>query len=376
MVAQSHKKHTKLKLRESGNYAPNEIAVLGASCNVITILSQNIAEKLYKVAKIGYLDASHNTEELTSNLDQFTFNDNGSLLQNTTVSLNKFNDLARFSAYDLLLINGNHYQAKHQIVILDSLKVASIEKRINQITEINFLIKLYNDTEIFQCLKDKFPNISELPVYNINDILAISNHIKLLMKLSEPPINGLVLAGGKSVRMGTDKGLLNYNGMAQRDYAIKLLQKVLGRNSIVYLSSRIDQNINLDNIITDKFLELGPFGGICSAFMFNPNNAYLVLATDLPYINEDVLKLLISKRNPAKIATAIKGKNNQFMEPLITIWEPKAYPILLSFLAQGYSCPRKVLINSDIEILEVDDAFIRNINTPEEFNEAQKLLNR
>jgi molybdopterin-guanine dinucleotide biosynthesis protein A len=60
------------------------------------------------------------------------------------------------------------------------------------------------------------------------------------------------------------------------------------------------------------------------------------------------------------------------MEPLITIYEPKAYPILLQYLAQGYSCPRKMLINNDVEIVEVDDDLIQNINTPEEFEMALK----
>jgi molybdopterin-guanine dinucleotide biosynthesis protein A len=48
---------------------------------------------------------------------------------------------------------------------------------------------------------------------------------------------------------------------------------------------------------------------------------------------------------------------------------------LLNYLAQGYSCPRKVLINSDVEIIEVDDDLIRNINTPEEFKAAHKEIN-
>ena len=85
--------------------------------------------------------------------------------------------------------------------------------------------------------------------------------------------------------------------------------------------------------------------------------------------------MLLNRRNSAKIATAIKGKGKDFPEPLITIYEPKAYPILLQYLAQGYSCPRKMLINSDVEIIEIDDDFIRNINTPEEFELAKKELN-
>ena len=100
----------------------------------------------------------------------------------------------------------------------------------------------------------------------------------------------------------------------------------------------------------------------------------MVLATDLPFVTQELIKLLLQKRNPKKIATAIKGKSKEFVEPLITIYEPKAYPILLSYLAQGYSCPRKVLINSDVEIVEVDDALIRNVNTPEEYEKALKEI--
>jgi len=101
----------------------------------------------------------------------------------------------------------------------------------------------------------------------------------------------------------------------------------------------------------------------------------MVLATDLPFVDENLVKLLLEKRNPAKVATAIKGKGKQFPEPLITIYEPKSYPVLLQYLAQGYSCPRKMLINSEVEIVEVNDKLIRNINTPDEYTEAKKELN-
>ena len=85
--------------------------------------------------------------------------------------------------------------------------------------------------------------------------------------------------------------------------------------------------------------------------------------------------MLLEKRNPSKVATAIKGKANAFVEPLITIYEPKAYPILLQYLAQGYSCPRKMLINSDVEIVEIDASLILNVNTPEAFEAAKKEIN-
>jgi len=369
-----HVKHTKLTLRKNDNYAFQEIAILGVKCSIIAQLSLKIAKILQKTTKIAYFDASHNTEEAVPFLDTFTFNESGVLNNNTAATLNKFNTRIQLSAYDLVFINGNHYQTTKQIVILDPEKEASIKKRIDQITDIKCLIKLNKDSEIFDCLKDKFKDIDTVPIYNIAAIESISNHIKAIIKEATPPLNGLVLAGGKSTRMGSDKGLLEYHGLPQRDFLFKQMKQVLGKKSEVYLSTRAEQKITDTPVITDKFVGLGPFGAICSAFMHNPNMAYLVVATDLPFVNKDILELLISKRNPKKIATAIKGKGNPFMEPLVTIWEPKAYPILLSYLAQGYSCPRKVLINSDVEIVEIDTAFIQNINTPDDFKNAQEQL--
>jgi molybdopterin-guanine dinucleotide biosynthesis protein A len=188
--------------------------------------------------------------------------------------------------------------------------------------------------------------------------------------------------------MGRDKSELNYYGKPQKQIVKELLEN---NNFETFYSVRSfdcaqDDNLNTNvissaveksrNEISDKFLNLGPFGGICSAFQKDPNSAWLVLATDLPFVNDEVIQQLLKYRNPSKVATAIKGKDKEFVEPLITIYEPKAYPILLQYLAQGYSCPRKMLINSDVEIVEIDDSFIRNVNTPEEFEIAKKEIGK
>jgi molybdopterin-guanine dinucleotide biosynthesis protein A len=84
---------------------------------------------------------------------------------------------------------------------------------------------------------------------------------------------------------------------------------------------------------------------------------------------------LADNRNTATIATAYQSQQNEFPEPLITIYEPKSYSALLQFLAQGYSCPRKVLINSDITLLQSpkDDA-LANVNTPDELDRIKRVL--
>ncbi|MGA0212736.1 MAG: molybdenum cofactor guanylyltransferase, partial [Flavobacteriaceae bacterium] len=84
---------------------------------------------------------------------------------------------------------------------------------------------------------------------------------------------------------------------------------------------------------------------------------------------------LVEGRNPNKLATCFYNSQTQFPEPLITLWEPKAYPVLLDFLSRGYSCPRKVLINSSIEMLTLEDEKVLfNANTPEDKFKATKVL--
>jgi molybdopterin-guanine dinucleotide biosynthesis protein A len=112
---------------------------------------------------------------------------------------------------------------------------------------------------------------------------------------------------------------------------------------------------------------LGPYGAILTAMMSAPDAAWLVIATDLPFVTGETLQQLIANRNPAKVATAFLNPATGFPEPLITLWEPKAYPVLLSYLAQGNVCPRKALINSDTQIIEArDPQWLVNVNTPEE----------
>ena len=365
----NHQKHTNLVRRKNGKFAPNEIAILGAKCSIISDLVQKVSQCLSHY-NLAYFDASHAKDVTANLLTDFTFHHDGNLSITTSSPINEYVQRIQFSQFDYLFINGNHYAGEKQIIFLDPEKEASINKRINQISEVQFFVKLTQDIEPFQSLKDKFSEWNEIPSYGIEEVEKITKHLTKLISETVPKIKGLVLTGGKSTRMGTDKSELNYHGKPQKLVVKELLES---QGFITFYSVQNDNGYNDE--IHDTFFSLGPFGGICSAFQKDPNSAWIVIATDLPFVNKNVVKILLERRNSAKVATAIKGKGKQFPEPLITIYEPKAYPVLLQYLAQGYSCPRKMLINSEVEIVEVDDELIRNINTPEEYAAAKNELN-
>ena len=321
--------------------------------------------------QLAYADASHEMEKERAGYSSYTFHPSGELQVQAAYRQNPYTDKALFSSFDLLLINGNHYRGAQQVLILDKDKRESVRKRIDQLDNVRFLISTGKPTEIFDFLLERHPYLANLSVYPITELQGITDHLRSLIQEKTAPVKGLVLAGGQSLRMGTDKGLLDYFGKSQRYYAAELLEKM---NLQTYLSVRKEQQVEEENRIEDVFLGLGPFGAICSAFQFDPNSAWLTLATDLPYVDEELIMRLLDNRDPSKVATAVKGKGKEFPEPLVTIWEPKAYPVLLQFLAQGISCPRKVLINTDIATVETDAAYIFNVNTPEEFETVKKEI--
>jgi molybdopterin-guanine dinucleotide biosynthesis protein A len=188
-------------------------------------------------------------------------------------------------------------------------------------------------------------------------------------------LNGLVLAGGKGKRLGRDKGLIKWLGKAQRYHIADILKAQCAE---VFISCRADQREEIlegYKSLPDTFLDLGPYGGILSALRAQPDRAWLVVACDLPLLDADTIQFLIANRNRKTIATTFKSPHDGLPEPLITIWEPESYPVLLSFLAKQYSCPRKVLLNSETTVLQppIPDALM-NVNTPEDAEKAEAIL--
>lgn len=192
-----------------------------------------------------------------------------------------------------------------------------------------------------------------------------------------PQLNGLVLAGGKSLRMGNPKDKINWHGKEQRYYAADLLAPFCEN---VFISCRQDQLEHFDtdyNALTDTFLNMGPFGGILSALRAQRDKAWLVVACDLPLLDKNSLEFLIRSRDTEKAATTYESPFDGLPEPLITIWEPKSYPLLLNFLGLGNTCPRKVLMNSDTLILKPNNPdALMNVNTPEEMTKAKEILKK
>lgn len=135
-----------------------------------------------------------------------------------------------------------------------------------------------------------------------------------------------ILCGGKSVRMGSDKGLIPLNGKPMLLYVLEACEELFSEIFIV-LGSNINESYeeligSRARILTDKFPEIGsPLVGAYTAFENCEDDYLFLLSCDMPLVNPEVIRLMrevISTEN-----AVIPRWPNGYIEPLHAIYRTK-----------------------------------------------------
>ncbi|MEX0331837.1 MAG: molybdenum cofactor guanylyltransferase [Puniceicoccaceae bacterium] len=199
---------------------------------------------------------------------------------------------------------------------------------------------------------------------------GISDHV---------PLSALVLAGGKSRRMGMDKANLCYSddGMPQWKRMTGILAPVCQRACVsIRREQELDQFEEGDaEQVVDGPESKGPLSGILQAAALYPTSAWLVVACDLPLLEFPVIEHLLQHRGDAQ-AVAYRSSHDGLPEPMCAIYETSFIPVLQAALDNDMRCPRKILINNPdrVRLLELpDEKALENANTPEEFRQLKDL---
>lgn len=356
-----HQKHPKIKRPATGKYGRVEFSFVGTTCGVMDPLMEALSNKLSDSFRVARITGDHQETEAG-----LSYQVGEKQLFSTAGSWNEYDDRLIGAQYDVVLVNGNHYPAAQQIVFVDPKKAGTLERRKKQLTNVVAVVKCPGAVEIpefvTQVSQDKSPLVIDLA----DAEAALLSILDAAGKLAKPPLKALILAGGKSTRMGDNKAELVYrNGTTEAERLADYCTQI-GLETHFSLRD-YQEEYHGKPVVADRFLGLGPMGAIASAFLYDPEAAWLVLACDLPLLEKKHINALVEQRDSRQFATAVQGDSQPFPEPLIAIYEPRAYSRLLQFLTMGYACPRKLLINSDIATLRFkEEEAITNANTPEE----------
>ncbi len=187
--------------------------------------------------------------------------------------------------------------------------------------------------------------------------------------MKQKKLYGLVMCGGKSSRMGTDKSRLNYHGLEQRYWMYNMLQQVCTKVWLgVHQQQFSELNLHYPVIVdSETFANTGPLGGLLSAFAAWPEHDFLVFGCDYPGLTfKDVTAFLNKMPHECK-AAAFYNKTEEVYEPLLAFYSYQCYADLLQLHSQKQYALQKFLKQQQaFKFTDFDPAQIISIDTPEE----------
>ena len=186
------------------------------------------------------------------------------------------------------------------------------------------------------------------------------------------PAAGFLLAGGRSSRMGRDKALLTLGGEPLVARGIRKLGEICAE---VAIAGGDEELAKFGRVIPDKSPGCGPLGGIVSALEQSSFEWNVFLPVDAPYVPVAALKTLLSTAagfSGVCVMARVQGR----MQPLCAVYSKDALTVLQEELAAGrWKVTLAIETAGAIKIVDFDDAsWFANLNTPEEFAEAEQHL--
>ncbi len=187
-------------------------------------------------------------------------------------------------------------------------------------------------------------------------------------------INGYILAGGKSSRMGTDKGLLQFRGKPLIGYTIEKLKPAV--SELVIVSNNSDYSAFGLEVISDIIKDAGPAGGIHSALNHTKSKLNIIVSCDMPFISIETINFLI--RNSGNSQIVLTEHNNK-KEPLFALYSKDCLDEWESLILKNILSLQKLILNFNARIINVDNNILfssnhfYNVNSQKDLSEINKI---
>jgi molybdopterin-guanine dinucleotide biosynthesis protein A len=188
---------------------------------------------------------------------------------------------------------------------------------------------------------------------------------------------GIILAGGKNLRMGQNKAFLKVQGQRIIDRTKSIFVDLFDEVLLVTNSPLDYLDLNL-RIVTDLYQEKGALGGVFAGLFHATHPHAFVAACDMPFLNKALISHLISLSPGFDI---VIPKTEDGWQPLHAIYSQKCLPFMEDLLFKSnlkiidfFPRVKKREVPTE-EILPFDPQLLSflNLNTPEDLVRVQEL---
>ena len=186
----------------------------------------------------------------------------------------------------------------------------------------------------------------------------------------------ILLAGGRSRRMGKDKALLPFPGKEHTTFVERLATMLTELCDEVLLVARDPTSATLYTlpavwVVTDKVPDYGPLMGLYSGLSAMQAERALVVAVDMPFLQPELVSFLLSQPFPGALLVPVV---NAVPQVLLAVYPRTVLPLIEERIRQGRRDPRSLLADANVHYIEeaqlrLVDPELRsfvNVNTPEE----------
>lgn len=146
------------------------------------------------------------------------------------------------------------------------------------------------------------------------------------------PVTGIILSGGQSSRMGSDKGFVLFKGKPLIEHALKLIRPLC--REILISANHEDYRVYGYPVINDTVQSIGPLGGISSCLPLASFQNVFITGCDIPEISDDILQEMFDMLMKYDMIS-LRLPNNR-IQPLPLGMSKKALPIIEMQLNSGH----------------------------------------
>ncbi|WP_428910155.1 molybdenum cofactor guanylyltransferase [Niallia sp. Krafla_26] len=187
---------------------------------------------------------------------------------------------------------------------------------------------------------------------------------------------GIILAGGKSSRMGTNKALLTIEGKTVIERIVGQVEQIVDQCIIVTNHFQDYKFLQLP-MVEDKWKDMGPLAGIEAGLTSSQTENNLIVACDMPFISIDTGKYLLTL---LEYYQAVVPEVNGQLHPLFAAYRKSIVPAVTTSLTENnlrirqllHTIHVKIVKNQDLDSqgISTDDQYYFNMNHPTEYHRA------
>lgn len=201
-------------------------------------------------------------------------------------------------------------------------------------------------------------------------------------------ITGIILAGGKSSRMGTNKSLLKLNGKTVIERVVDLMNSIFRKVIIITNTLEVYDFINLPKY-KDIYSYKGPLAGIHSGLKYSNTDKNFIISCDIPLMNKKMIEYIVDYKTEKPITIC---KANGFIQQLAGIYSKSVLPLVENSLnaseeelrnadQKKRKCKVLSLLNkAGAELIDAEklafynEYLFHNMNKPEDYEKIKQLL--